>query len=311
MGTLRDLQRGHKDGSEANSQTNRLFSRLQELHAHQGKTWKEIAQVLEEEGYQEKGETLTANALRKRFTRWSKSEEGVPGESSLASVPVSTQEQGGSDFDRLQKNRMDSALKGFGRGGSAPGGSVEDAFAGLVTLNSQLLAQIEESNRTMKRLEKSIEEHKTSHTDSDTEQPVSSRDLLELLKEIGSGRQQMQFIEEERRNYVAREEVKLLLEELIPDRVDAELKAMLDGEPVKTLIAQVLDERLKAYMGGITVKEQHSGPGRGRSGKTHKKFSASLPEDLFEEVKSLPGMFSAHLDAALRFYLKMTKGDGQ
>jgi hypothetical protein len=294
----------------AASEKARLFSRLHELHTQQGKTWKEIAHILEEEGYEEKGETLTDNALRKRFTRWSKSEGGVPGESSLASEPESKQEQT-SDFDRMQKHRMDSALKGFGRGGSAPRGSVEDAIASLVTLNSQLLAQIEESNRTMKRLEKRIEEQKTSHTGSDTEQPVSSRDLLELLKEIGSGRQQMQFIEEERRNYVAREEVQQLLEELIPDRVDAELKAMLDGEPVKTLIAQVLDDRLKAYMGGITVKEQHSGPGRGRSGKTHKKFSASLPEDLFEEVKSLPGMFSAHLDAALRLYLKMTKGGEQ
>jgi hypothetical protein len=295
----------------AASEKARLFSRLHELHSQQGKTWKEIAHILEEEGYEEKGETLTDNALRKRFTRWSKSEEGVPGESSLASEPESKQEQGTSDFDRLQKHRMDSALKGFGRGRSAPGGSVEDAIAGLVTLNSQLLEQVQESNRLMQRLEKRIEEQQTSHTGSDTEQPVSSRDLLELLKEIGSGRQQMQFIEEERRNYVAREEVQQLLEELIPDRVDAELKAMLDGEPVKTLIAQVLDDRLKAYMGGITVKEQHSGPGRGRSGKTHKKFSASLPEDLFEEVKSLPGMFSAHLDAALRLYLKMTKGNEQ
>ncbi len=288
-----------------------LFSRLQELHARQGKTWKEIAHILGEEGYEEKGKALTDNALRKRFTRWSKSEEGVPGESSLTSEPESKQEQGTSDFDRMQKHRMDSALKGFGRGGSVPAGSPEDALASLVTLNCRLLEQVRESNDLMKRLEKRIEEHKSSHTGSDTEQPVSSRDLLELLKEIGSGRQQMQFIEEERRSYVAREEVQQLLEELIPDRVDAELKAMLDGEPVKTLIAQVLDERLKAYMGGISVKEQHSGPGRGRSGKTHKKFSASLPEDLFEEVKSLPGMFSAHLDAALRLYLKMTKGNEQ
>jgi hypothetical protein len=297
----------------AASEKARLFSRLHELHSQQGKTWKEIAHILEEEGYEEKGETLTDNALRKRFTRWSKSEVGVPGESSLASEPVSTQEQGTSDFDRMQKHRMDSALKQFGKGGSVPAGSREDAIASLVTLNNQLVEQLRESNRLMQRLGRRLaeQESKTSHTGVDVEPPVTSRDLLELLKEIGSGRQQMQFIEEERRNYVARAEVQQLLEELIPDRIDAELKAMLDWEPVRNLISQVLDERLKAYMGGITVKEQHSGPGRGRSGKTHKKFSASLPEDLFEEVKSLPGMFSAHLDAALRLYLKMTKGDEQ
>lgn len=288
----------------------RLFSRLQELHTHQGKSWKEIAHILKDEGYEEKGKPLTDNALRKRYARWGETEtSGMP---PVASEPVSTGEQGRSDFDQFNKTRMDSSLKQFEETESA--NSIASTLENLVTLNSQLLAQIKESNRLMQRLERRIEqqESKTTHTGVDAEPPVTTRDLLELLKEITSRRdQQMQFIEEERRNYVAREEVQQLLEELIPDRVDAELKAMLEGEPVKTLISQVLDERLKGYMGGITVKEAHSGPGRGRTGKTHKKFSASLPEDLFEQVKSLPGMFSAHLDAALRLYLKMIKEGGQ
>jgi hypothetical protein len=173
-----------------------------------------------------------------------------------------------------------------------------------------LLDQVQESHRMIERLERRIEEreHQTSHTAIDTEQHVTSRDLLELLKEMSDGRLRMMHIEEERKDYVVREEVQQLLEDRVQDRVDAELKTMLEGEPVKILISGILDERLKAYMSGITVKEAHSGPGRGRTGKTHKKFSASLPEDLFEEVRSLPGMFSAHLDAALRLYLKTTKG---
>jgi hypothetical protein len=288
----------------AASDRTRLFPRLQALHEEQGKTWNEVEDVLRGEGYD-----LTANALRKRYTRWSKTD--IPSKAPVESEPESTQERRDYDFNRFQKTRMESYSKRFEGAEAGAAGSPEDAIAGLIDLNKKLVEQIRESNVLMQRLEKRIEEQKPRHTGSDTEQPVSSRDLLELLKEIGSGTQQMQFIEEERRNYVAREEVHQLLEELIPDRVDAELKAMLDGEPVRNLISQVLDERLKAYMGGITVKEQHSGPGRGRSGKTHKKFSASLPEDLFEEVKSLPGMFSAHLDAALRLYLKMTKADEQ
>ena len=290
-----------------------LFSRLHELHIHQGKTWKEIEDVLRGEGYEEKGKSLTDNALRKRFTRWSKSEEGVPGESSLASEPESKQEQGRSDFDRLQKHRMDSALKGFGRGGSAPSGSVEDAIASLVTLNGQLLAQIEESNRTMKRLEKRIGEQKTSHTGSDTEQPVSSRDLLELLKEIGSGRQQMQFIEEERtgqKDYMGREEVVMLLEETVQDRIDTELKTMLaEGGSFARELTLLVDQRLKTlFSGGEPVtKTPHAGPGRGKRGKTHKKFSASLEESLFERVKSLPGQFSGHLSNALEAYLSVVE----
>ena len=38
-------------------------------------------------------------------------------------------------------------------------------------------------------------------------------------------------------------------------------------------------------------------------GKTHKKFSASLEESLFDRVKSLPGQFSGHLSNALEAYL--------
>ena len=37
----------------------------------------------------------------------------------------------------------------------------------------------------------------------------------------------------------------------------------------------------------------------GKKGKTHKKFSASLEEGLFERVRGLPGQFSAHLSNAL------------
>jgi hypothetical protein len=289
-----------------------LFSRLHELRSQQGKGWKEIANILEKEGYEENGKALTDNALRKRYTKWNTTE--TRGTSPVASDRESKQETQGSDFDRLQKSRMDSALKQFGRGGSVPAGSPEDAIASLMTLNNQLLSQVQESNRLMQRLEKRIEQQelKSSHTGIDTEdQPVTSRDLLELLKELTSRRDQMIHIEEQKRNYIEREEVQQLLEELIPDKVDAELRTMLQGQPVRNLISGILDDMLNGYMQDITVKEAHRGPGRGKLGRTHKKFSASLPEDLFAEVKSLPGMFSSHLDASLRLYLKMLKGSEQ
>jgi hypothetical protein len=285
-----------------------LFSRLQELHNEQGKTWKEIAHILKEEGYQEKGESLTDNALRKRYTKWGKSEEGIPGESSLASEPESKQEQGITDFDRLQKSRMDSALKGFGRGGSISPGSVEDAIASLVALNNELLAQVQESNRTMKRLEKHIEEQQTSHTGSDTEQPVSSRDLLELLKEIGSGRQQMQFIEEERKDFPPRAEVQQLIDEIVAEKVESELKAMLAEEgSFSRELAHLVDQRLKTLFSGCETidKTRHAGPGRGKKGKSHVKFSASLESNLYARAKSLPGQFSRHLANALSTYLSV------
>ena len=84
---------------------------------------------------------------------------------------------------------MESSLKQL-EGGAAlpavPENAMASGIASLVTLNNRLLEQIQESNRLMKRLERRIEdqESKTSHTEHADEQPVTSRDLLELLKEV-------------------------------------------------------------------------------------------------------------------------------
>ncbi|MGB6064098.1 MAG: hypothetical protein WBG50_04785, partial [Desulfomonilaceae bacterium] len=66
-------------------------------------------------------------------------------------------------------------------------------------------------------------------------------------------------------------------------------------------------------MGGEPVPQTaHAGPGRGKRGKTHKKFSASLESELYNRVKSLPGMFSQHLANSLEAYLAvMEKGRDQ
>jgi len=287
------------------SDKSQLSARLQELVAIHGKHWGIIAEIMEKEDYRDRGKPLSSNALRKRYKKLS----GIETE---ASEPVSTQEQEGSDFDRLQKNRMDSALKRFEGGGSDTAGSAEDAIAGLVTLNSQLLAQIKESNNLMQRLEKRLEEQdsKTSHTQHTDEQPITSRDLLELLKELGAGRLQMMHIEEERKDYVARDEVQQLIEETVEDRVESELKTMLSQEgSFSKELSLLIDQRLKDLFSGgePVVQTAHAGPGRGKRGKTHKKFSASLEEGLFERVKNLPGQFSGHLSNALEAYLSVVE----
>ena len=124
----------------------------------------------------------------------------------------------------------------------------------------------------MARLEKRIEEQelKTSHTEHTDEQPVSSRDLLELIKEMGAGRLQMRHIEEERKDFVSREEVQQLIEETVQDRIDAELKTMLSEEGgVSKDLARLIDQRLKTLFSGgeLVVKTAHAGPGRGKQGK--------------------------------------------
>lgn len=121
----------------------------------------------------------------------------------------------------------------------------------------------------------------------------------------------MKFIEEDTTDFISEENSPQSVQELVQDNIDSELKIMLDGEPVRHLISGIIDEKLRDYFQGIKVKEHHQGPGRGKIGKTHKKFSASLPKDLFEEVKALPGLFSAHLDASLQLYLKMVQNRSQ
>lgn len=291
------------------SDTSRISARLQELVAIHGKHWGIIAEIMEKEEFRDKGKPLSSNALRKRYKKLNVTEQ-----LSDASEPGSIQEQGGSDFDRLQKNRMDSALKQFGRGGSDPAGSPEDAIGSLVALNNQLVEQLRESHRLMKRLERRLEEQqKTSHTEHTDEQPVTTRDLLELLKEITGGRLQMMHIEEERggkKGYLGREEVLQLLEDTVQERVETELRTMLSEEgSFSKELAHLVDHRLKTLFSGgePVVQTAHAGPGRGKRGKTHKKFSASLEESLFERVKSLPGQFSGHLSNALEAYLSVVE----
>ncbi len=281
MGSLRDLKRESKT-SEAPSDTMKLYFRLQELAIEHGKSWAKIAEVMEQEGFKEKGEPLSANALRKRYVRWT--EDQKTSRLSATSEPVPPH---------------------------SPIPGVEE----LICINSQLLEQIQESNRMMQGLGRRLEEqHKTSHTEHTDEQPVSSRDLLELLREITSRReQQMHVIKEPSSNYLSREEVQQLIDGIVEEKVEAELKAMLsEGGSFSRDLIHLIDQRLKTlFSGGEPVLQTaHAGPGRGRKGKTHKKFSASLESDLYNRVKSLPGMFSQHLANSLEAYLAVMGEEG-
>src|SRR5271157_1035330 len=168
MGSLRDLKRDNKK-SEAASDTVKLYSRLQELAIEYGNAWTKIAEAIEAEGYRERGEILTSNALRMRYRRWKTSDPA-------ARLPVSSASPGSTE--------------------PVPPHSPVQGLEDLISINKQLLRQILESHRMMSRLEKRIEEQesKTSHTEHTDEQPVSSRDLLELIKEMGAGRLQMMHI---------------------------------------------------------------------------------------------------------------------
>ncbi len=118
----------------------------------------------------------------------------------------------------------------------------------------------------------------------------------------------MKFIEENKEYDLSREEVQQLIERSVEDRVDAELRAMLSEEgSFSKELTGLVDRRLKTlFSGGEPVATTpHSGPGRGKKGKSHVKFSASLESNLYARAKSLPGQFSRHLANALSTYLSV------
>ena len=294
------------------AQRSDILSKVDELRAHQSKGWTEIARIMEEEGYEEKGKALTANAIRKRYNRWKESGASVmpSSESAVSDFDKPSQKV---DFDWLQKSRMEASLKRFEAAESAaarPPEKIVSDIATLLSLNNQLLEQVRQSNERMQRLERHLEEQERepSNTGVDKEeQPVTTRDLLELLREITSRREEpMHYIEENKQYLSSREEILTLLDETIQEKVDTELKTMLsEGGSFSAELTRLVDQRLKILFSPVesVAKTPHAGPGRGRKGKTHKKFSASLEESLFERVKSLPGQFSGHLSNALDAYL--------
>lgn len=284
MGSLRDLKRGDSP-SGVSSETSRLYSRLQELVIEYGNAWKKISEVIEAEGFREKDEVFTPNALRKRYMRWKESERA-------ARLPVSSTPPVSTE--------------------SLPPHSPILGVEELIALNKQLLGQVRESNKMMQRLERRLEDQelKSNHTGVDAEPPVTTRDLLEFIKEFSAGRPQMQFIEEERKDSPSREEVQQIIGGIVEEKVESELKAMLaEGGSFARELTRLVDQRLKTIFSGgePVVQTAHPGPGRGKKGKTHKKFSASLEESLFERVKALRGQFSGHLSNALEAYLSVVE----
>ncbi len=100
------------------------------------------------------------------------------------------------------------------------------------------------------------------------------------------------------------------VDDSVQGRIDAELKTMLSGGgSFSRELADFVDMRLKTLFSTLepVTKKAQAGPGRGKRGKTHKKFRASLEQSLFERVRGLPGQFSGHLANALSTYLAVVE----
>ncbi len=105
-------------------------------------------------------------------------------------------------------------------------------------------------------------------------------------------------------NYV-NDTVKTAIEEAVENSVDKELLLMISGDGFKIRLNALIDSRLHALADEIAFKTTGAGPGRGHTGRTHKKISLSLPATLYDRARELPGFFSCHVAGALELYLKL------
>jgi hypothetical protein len=86
-----------------------------------------------------------------------------------------------------------------------------------------------------------------------------------------------------------------------------DLKEELQGN-MQIALTERLEAKFQSELGqlleGIELKEKTPGPGRGHKGSSVTKFSATIPDELYERMKSFGGMFSSHLAAACTLYVK-------
>ncbi|MFH0823694.1 MAG: hypothetical protein V2B18_13175 [Pseudomonadota bacterium] len=102
--------------------------------------------------------------------------------------------------------------------------------------------------------------------------------------------------------------VKTAIAEAVQDAVDRELLLMISGEGFTKRLDALIEARLHVLADQIVVRTSGAGPGRGHTGRTHRKISLSLPETLCARARELEGYFSCHVAAALELYLKLQKG---
>ncbi len=99
--------------------------------------------------------------------------------------------------------------------------------------------------------------------------------------------------------------IKTAIEEAVQSSVDKELLLLVRGGGFKIRLNALIDSRLHALADEIAFKTTGAGPGRGHTGRTHKKISLSLPATLYDRARELPGFFSCHVAGALELYLKL------
>lgn len=148
---------------------------------------------------------------------------------------------------------------------------------------------------------------------------LSAREMFDLLRESMERRDSMlsaQLQKAPDKEYDAEKERHLesrlisRLEAKIDEAVEVRISAAQEQmrEELRDLLSASVEAELETHLAslleGVEVKERSAGPGRGHKGSRMTKISATIPSEIFHEMKGLGGMFSSHLVAACELYLR-------
>lgn len=242
-----------------------------------GTKWKKLTELLYEDGFkQDDGSALTVDTIRKRYKKWLQQRGEAPKKKSRTPRKA-----------KVQKSAPSGPMPVIGETPnsfyhkpepSIPVSDLLDLFKSSLERRDAMLAD-------------KIKNDAYSH---------ENEDRLSLLE--------------------ARLEAKILnrlrkdLPELVQERVDQELKAMVTPggsfeRDLNYLISDILDEKgsdeLISLLDSLDVKHvRPPGPGRGHKGKSGvSRFSATMDKDVYERMKNLDGTFSSRLTSACLLYL--------
>lgn len=144
---------------------------------------------------------------------------------------------------------------------------------------------------------------------------LSAREMFELLRESMERRDTMlstQLQKASDKEYAAELESRLIsrletkIEETVEARISAAREQMREelGNALSSSVAAGLEDHLASLLKVIEVRERSAGPGRGHKGSRMTKISATIPSEIYFEMKRLGGIFSSHLVAACELYLR-------
>jgi hypothetical protein len=125
-----------------------------------------------------------------------------------------------------------------------------------------------------------------------------------MMNQIEIGHTRETVVESDLRFFIEKT-ISTALEGAVQDVVDRELLLMVKGEGFQKRIQAMIDAELGSLVQEIAIKRSGAGPGRGHTGRSHRKISLSIPESLYLKVRELEGFFSGHVAGALELYLRL------